>query len=99
MPFNDDRLFNLRDESSRRVSLSFKPSRYSDLSAHGRESVSVAADSRHDAPTVDAEHRMVTEPQHVDPVRDQPGQLAGSAQDVLCHCGVERGSFVRRHAV
>ncbi|WP_260463729.1 hypothetical protein [Streptomyces sp. TRM72054] len=94
MPLDDDRLFSLRDESRRRVVLGFEPSRYSDLSAHGRQAISVAADPRHDPPAVDAEHRVITESQHFDPVGGQPGQLAGSAQDVLCRCGLERGSFV-----
>ncbi|WP_244793390.1 hypothetical protein [Streptomyces sp. BJ20] len=94
MPFDDDRLFSLRDESRRRIVLSFEPSRHSNLSAHRRQAVSVPTDSRNDSSAVDAEHRVITEPHHLDPVGVQTGQLAGSTQDVLCRCGVERGSFV-----
>ncbi|WP_435192526.1 hypothetical protein [Streptomyces sp. NRRL F-5630] len=59
----------------------------------------MAADARDDLSVVDAEHRMVTEPQHFDFVGIQPHQPASLKQDSLCRREVERSVLARRHAV
>ncbi|MFE3854554.1 hypothetical protein ACFXPN_25880 [Streptomyces griseorubiginosus] len=99
MALYDDGLFGLRDESRRRVALACEPSCNGDLSAHRRQTIRMAADARDDLPTVDAEHRMVTESQHFYAVGVQPHKDAGFTQNALCRCGVECGLFARRHAV